>query len=177
MACREVTALPPLLLWWALVGGDVVPLFYRTHPLVSGLQIVESRFFKPYFSRIFLNVYFFVLRELPHTEIKIGCLFHPRSLLFSFQGRSAGCVQTRNSHYLNGTGLASPIHILRTSMTEFNSSKLDNFDGNFSGRSHGLHQTCPAAFGCQQMFIDDRLRGAQQSWRAVRQASKSRCAI
>jgi hypothetical protein len=43
MACREVTTLPPLLLWWASIGGDVMPLFYRTHPLVSGVQIVELR--------------------------------------------------------------------------------------------------------------------------------------
>jgi hypothetical protein len=56
-------------------------------------------------------------------------------------------------------------------MTDFSSSKLDHFDGNFSGRSQGLHQTCQAvldaSFGCQQMFTDDGLRGAQQSWRAV----------
>jgi hypothetical protein len=99
MARREVTALPPLLLWWASIGGDIIPLFYHTHLLVLGLQIIELRFFTPYFSQIFLNVYFFVLWELPNTEIKIRCLFHPRSLLFSFRGRPAGCVQTRNSHY------------------------------------------------------------------------------
>jgi hypothetical protein len=41
------------------VGADVMLLFYCTHPLVSGLQIVELRFFAPYFSQIFLNAYFF----------------------------------------------------------------------------------------------------------------------
>jgi hypothetical protein len=35
-ACREVTALLR-----CYFGADIVPLFYRTHPLVSGLQIVE----------------------------------------------------------------------------------------------------------------------------------------
>jgi hypothetical protein len=130
-----------------------MPLFYRTHPLVSGLQIVELRFFTPYFSQIFLNVYFFVLRELPSTEIKVRCLFHPRSLLFSFRGRSAGCVQTRNSHYLNGADLASPIHIPHTSMTDFSSSKLDHFDGNFSGCSQGLHQTCPAVLDANRCLL------------------------
>jgi hypothetical protein len=39
----------------ASVGTDVMLLFYRTRPLVSGLQMVELR---PYFSQIFLNTYF-----------------------------------------------------------------------------------------------------------------------
>jgi hypothetical protein len=77
--------------------------------------------------------------ELPNTEIKIRCLFHPRSLLFSFRGRPAGCVQLGISI---GAGLASPIHVRLPWQTSV--APLDHFDGNFSVRSQGRHQTCPA---------------------------------
>jgi hypothetical protein len=84
IACREVTALPPLLLvsfdWW-----------WR-HALI--LLYTPPRFGASNISQIFLNVYFFVLWELPNTEIKIRCLFHPRSLLGQVANNPPTSIQT-----------------------------------------------------------------------------------
>jgi hypothetical protein len=38
-------------------------------------------------------------------------------------------------------------------MTDFSSSKLDHFNGNFSGRFQGLHQTCPAVLDANRCLL------------------------